>query len=86
MDAAAGRHPYWIKRMIRSTYILLLATCVCAVGCDSGGTHPTTPQEKKAFLGGPMPPDVRKKFEESMQAGKVKMQQTAAEKAANGGR
>ena len=35
------------------------------VGCSSEG-HLTTPEEKKAFLGGPMPPDVRKKFEESM--------------------
>jgi hypothetical protein len=33
-------------------------------GCSSD-THLTTPQEKKAFLGGPMPPDARKKFEEA---------------------
>ena len=49
--------------------ILLLVSIVItslATGCDAGGTHPVTDQEKKSFIGGPMPPDVRKKFEDSM--------------------
>ena len=37
-------------------------------GCSSEG-HPVTAEEKKAFLGGPMPPEARKKFEEARRQG-----------------
>ena len=35
-------------------------------GCGSDSDHATTKAELKNFKGGPMPPDARKKFEESM--------------------
>lgn len=42
-------------------------------GCNSDTAKPTTAAEKKAFMGGPMPPDVRKKFEESQKENAQRM-------------
>ncbi len=44
---------------------LLSFACLVMCGCEPD-THPTTPAELKAFKGGPMPPDIAKKWGEEM--------------------
>jgi hypothetical protein len=62
--------------------LLFVLACLPLAGCASSDTPPVSDAVKKQFAGGPMPPDARKKFEESMK----KNQQAIQERAQNGGK
>ncbi|MDR3689647.1 MAG: hypothetical protein P4L46_09740 [Fimbriimonas sp.] len=53
-------------------------------GCGSDADHRTTPQELKAFKGGPMPPEARKKFEESMRVNAKRTAEAMAKRMGGG--
>jgi hypothetical protein len=47
-------------------------------GCGPSGNKPTTAEEKKAFVGGPMPASARKEFEEGQKRSAEAMAALAA--------
>lgn len=58
-------------RVLTGALILVGAAVLC--GCSSSSEKPSTAQEKKAFMGGPMPESARKEFEASMKASQEKI-------------
>ncbi|MDR3689646.1 MAG: hypothetical protein P4L46_09735 [Fimbriimonas sp.] len=72
---------------MQKTYLFLLIAAIggaALCGCGSGPDQATTtPQDKKSFQGGEMPPDVRKKFEESMAQNGKRTQEIADKARAN---
>jgi len=51
------------KQILITVLVGLGVSILC--GCGDG-SHATTADEKKAFGGGPMPPEIRKQFEADM--------------------
>lgn len=55
-----------MKQQVLAGLIAILGMFVLW-GCAQGTVKLSTDQEKKAFAGGPMPPEARKLFEQSQQ-------------------
>lgn len=66
------------KNLLFST--LVVSSILSMVGCGSGDPASSTPAEKKAFAGGPMPADARAKFEAAQKQGAI-AREAAIEKA-----
>lgn len=66
------------KKVFLST--LAVSVILAAAGCSSGDPAVSTPAEKKAFAGGPMPADARAKFEAAQKQGAI-AREAAIEKA-----
>lgn len=59
---------------------LVVSSILSVAGCGSGDAATSTPAEKKAFAGGPMPADARVKFEAAQKQGAI-AREAAIEKA-----
>jgi hypothetical protein len=62
---------------MRTAPLLIVLLGVLAAGCSGGDNQATTPELKKAFLGGPMPKDFQAKQQEMMSKAMAKAQQSA---------